>query len=213
MLEGPRLLPRSRGKTKKLVVLCHGYGSNGQDLLSLAHYWADLLPEVEFLAPNGPEVWETEASGYQWFSLKEFTPAYIRKGLKVAHLHLQTYLQEVMAERHLTPKDLALVGFSQGGMIALDMMFVIKELRGLICYSGGFFPPSTFSQLESYPEVFLVHGDADPVVPYEVFLESQRKLKKMGIHSQTLTCSHLGHSINEEGIKAGGKFLAKLLLQ
>lgn len=219
MLTGPGFLPSSGGKARKLVVFCHGYGSNGQDLLDLAPYWSSVLPDVEFLAPNGPETWEGGSSGYhahrgyQWFSLQEFTPDAIQKGLHTARPHLKNYLLDALAHRNLTPADLAIVGFSQGGMMALDMMFALPGLGGIICYSGGFFPPPEDAVLKPYPKVLLVHGDADTIVPYPHFLEAQQQLNTLGVSPQTLTCSRLGHSIDEGGLKAGGSFLSDLFTQ
>lgn len=210
MLDGPRLLPRSGGKAKKLVVFCHGYGSNGDDLLSLAPYWSADLPDTEFLSPNAPEIWESFSSGYQWFSLKEFTPEAVRAGLDKAAPILRDYLLNELLARNLQPKDLAIVGFSQGGMMALDMMFLMPEIGGLICYSGGYFPRHGVSLSGHKPQILLVHGDDDTVVPYDYFLEAQQNLAKLGLHPQTLTCVGLGHSIDEEGLKAGGKFLTQL---
>jgi len=213
MIKGPGLLPQSGRKSKSLVVLLHGYGSNGDDLLSLAPYWSQAMPDTEFLAPNGPEAWEAYSSGYQWFSLKEFTFTSVRAGLDSARPHLKNYLLEALAVRDLTLRDLALVGFSQGGMVALDMMFALEGLGGAICYSGGFYPLPEMTRPEPHPEILLVHGDADVVVPYSYFLEAHEQLKKLGLHPQTLTCPGLGHSIDEEGLKAGEKFLTRLFAE
>jgi phospholipase/carboxylesterase len=210
MLTGPSLLPRSGGKAKQLVVFCHGYGSSGADLISLAPSWSGIMPDAEFLAPNGPDICESYSFGYQWFGLREFTPYYVDAGLMVSRPILRKYFLELLAQRALTPSDLAIVGFSQGGMVALDMMFALQGLRGVICYSGGFYPPSDIPLPEPHPEVLLVHGDADTCVPYEYCLKAQGLLKKLGLQPQTLTCSGLGHSIDSEGLKVGGKFLAQL---
>jgi phospholipase/carboxylesterase len=210
MLQGPVLLPHSGEKAKKLVVLCHGYGANGADLLGLAPYWSQSLPHTEFLSPNAPEIWESYPSGYQWFSLKEFTPQAIRNGLDKAAPILRDYLLDALQQRDLKPQDLAIVGFSQGGMMALEMLFAIQGIGGLICYSGGFFPKEGVSLPSKHPHILLIHGDNDQVVPYDYFLESQRNLKKLGLNPQTLTCAGLGHSIDEEGLNAGGKFLTEI---
>jgi phospholipase/carboxylesterase len=213
MLKESVLLPRSGGKAKKLVVLFHGYGANGRDLLDLAHNWSPFMPETEFLAPDGPDVCETYPFGYQWFGLKEFTTPYVYAGLAEARPFLSHYLLNALVKRNLTPADLAVVGFSQGGMVALDMMFAVPGLRGVICYSGGFYPPPEMAIPQPHPEVLLVHGDADTLVPYAFFQEARQQLHQLGIHPQTLTCAGLEHSINEEGLKTGGKFLATLLSQ
>lgn len=213
MIKGPGLLPHSGGKAKKLVVLFHGYGSNGDDLLGLAPYWSKVMPDVEFLAPNGPSVCEEFGFGYQWFSLMEFTPSSVRLGLDAVRLEVKKFLLEALQVRGLSPNDLVLVGFSQGCWLALEMMYVLQDLRGVIGYSGGFYPSSNLQLLEPHPEVLLVHGDMDTVVPYSYFLDSQEHLKNLGIHPQTLTCSGLGHSIDEEGVKIGFQFLSRLFSQ
>lgn len=211
MLKGPSLLPPSTGKPKKLVVFFHGYGSNGDDLLSLASSWAPLMPDVEFIAPHGPDVCESYALGYQWFSLKEFTTSHVTAGLLAIRPLLKNYLITLLKDRDLTPQDLALVGFSQGGMVALDMLFVLEGLEGIISYSGGFYPPFPEKPLLSpYPQVLLVHGKNDTIVPYAHFLEAQHQLEHRGLYAQTLTSEHLGHSIDEQGIKKGGEFLTHI---
>lgn len=213
MIKGPGLLPQSGRKAKSLVIFLHGYGSSGDDLISLAPYWSHAMPDTEFLAPNGTEAWEGYASGYQWFSLKEFTPTSVRAGLSSAQPHLKEYILEALAARNLSPRELAIVGFSQGSMVALDMMFALPNLGGIISYSGGFYPSERALPHEPYPKILLVHGDADTVVPYDLFLEAQVQLQKLGLHPQTLTCSGLGHSIDEEGLKGGGNFLTQLFAQ
>lgn len=210
MLEGPGLLPRSRGKAKNLVVFCHGYGSNGADLIGLAPYWSEQLPDTEFLSPNAPQIWESYPSGYQWFSLREFTPQAMRAGLDEATPILRDYLLDALHQRNLQPKDLAIVGFSQGGMIALDMMFLIPDIGGLLCYSGAYYPRINGSIPGEKPQILLVHGDEDTVVPYDYFLQAQQNLAKLGLTPQTLTCTGLGHSIDEEGLNAGRKFLIQV---
>lgn len=213
MIKGPGLTPQSGQKAKNLVIFLHGYGSSGDDLISLAPYWSKMMPDTEFLAPNGTEAWEGYASGYQWFSLQEFTPTSVRTGLNAAQPHLKKYILEALAARNLSTRDLAIVGFSQGSMVALDMIFALPNLGGIISYSGGFYPSETALPHKPYPEILLVHGDADNVVPYNYFLEAEAQLKKLGLSPQTLTCPGLGHSIDEEGLKAGGKFLTRLFAQ
>ena len=213
MIKGPGLTPQSGQKAKNLVIFLHGYGSSGDDLISLAPYWSKMMPDTEFLAPNGTEAWEGYASGYQWFSLQEFTPTSVRTGLNAAQPHLKKYILEALAARNLSLRDLAIVGFSQGSMVALDMIFALPNLGGIISYSGGFYPSETALPHKPYPEILLVHGDADNVVPYNYFLEAEAQLKKLGLSPQTLTCPGLGHSIDEEGLKAGGKFLTRLFAQ
>lgn len=210
MLSGPQRVCKSGSSPKKLVVLLHGYGANGENLIDLADMWAASLPEVEFHAPNAPESCESVPFGYQWFGLKDFSPFNMRAGLDKAAPLLKAYLEDLLRTRHLKSSDLILVGFSQGTMIALEMMFHLPGLRGTLGYSGAFYPPAAPLNLVSKPDVFLVHGTADMVVPYPMMMEGANQLQRLGLTPKTHTCHGLGHSIDLEGISLGGQFLTRV---
>lgn len=208
MLSGPQRICKFGSSPKKLVVLLHGYGANGENLINLADMWAASLPNVEFHAPNAPEICESVPYGYQWFGLKDFSPYNMRAGLDRAAPLLKAYLEQLLTTRGLKSSDLILVGFSQGTMMALEMMFHLSGLRGALGYSGAFYPPLASVDLVSRPEVFLVHGTADMVVPYPMMMEGANQLQLLGVTPKTHTCYGLGHSIDLEGITLGGQFLA-----
>lgn len=207
MLSGPQRVCKSGFPPEKLIVLLHGYGANGENLIDLADMWAASLPFVEFHAPNAPEVCDSVPYGYQWFGLKDFSPYNMRAGLDRAAPFLKTYLEQLLITRGLTSSDLILVGFSQGTMMALEMMFHLPGVRGILGYSGAFYPPVLPATLVSKPEVFLVHGMADMVVPYPMMMEGANQLQRLGLTPKTHTCYGLGHSIDLEGISLGGQFL------
>ena len=213
MLSGPRCLPKSKKPPKKLVVLLHGYGSNGDNLIDLAENWADLLPDAEFISPNGLEPSEVSPFGFQWFGLTSFDPFNIRAGLEKAGPIVANTLMRWLDERNLHPRDLSLVGFSQGAILSLELMFHIPELRSVVGYSGAFYPPIAKLLPEPAPDILLVHGDHDTVVPYPAFIEAERQLKAFGVEPQMHTCHGLGHSIDWEGIELGGKFLQDCYLK
>jgi phospholipase/carboxylesterase len=213
MLKGHGVLPQSGKSARQLVIFIHGYGADGNNLLDLAQYWSPLLPDAEFLAPDAPDICEANPFGYQWFGLQDITPYNVRPGLDIARPVLQKYILEALRERDLSPSDLTLVGFSQGAMLALEMMFALKGLKGVIAYSGAFYPPIATLLPDPHPDVLLVHGNLDMVVPYSALIEAQKYLKQFGVSPQTLTCSGLGHSIDEEGIDVGGQFLTHLFTQ
>jgi phospholipase/carboxylesterase len=213
MLKGQSLLPHSGKSARQLIVFIHGYGADGKNLLDLAHYWSPLLPDAEFLAPDAPDVCEANPFGYQWFGLQDITPYNVRAGLDIARPILQKYIFNALQERYLSLTDLVLIGFSQGGMLALEMMFALHGLKGIISYSGAFYPPVATLLDKPHPEILLVHGNLDMVVPYGALTEAQRYLKQFGVTPRTLTCVGLGHSINEEGIQIGGQFLTDLFAQ
>ena len=210
MLKRYSLSPASGGKAKKLVVLFHGYGSSGQDLLKVAQRWSPLLPETEFLVPNGPEACESHPAGFQWFGLGDFTPPIMRARLDKVGPFIKSYLQKCVEERGLNLSDLAIGGFSQGGMLALEMIFAAPGIRGAICYSGGLYPPDGSVKPSPHTKVLLIHGDEDMAVPYSYFKDACYHLEKLGVTPQTLTCKGLGHSIDMEGVTCGGKFLRNI---
>ncbi len=208
-LDGPALLA-SEGP-EKLVILLHGYGANGDDLIDLAKAWNPMLPAVDFLSPHAPDLCEISPWGRQWFSLQNWSPESILFGLKKALPALQIYIEESLKKRNLTPRDLALVGFSQGCMLALyaglHMPFSPACILG---YSGAFFFDSIV-QANIRPQVMLIHGDRDEVVPYAALDEARQNLLIFDINAEIHTSRGLAHGIDHEGLALGGTFLTKCL--
>ncbi len=209
MLSGPQRSPKSKNPPKQLVVLLHGYGSDGDNLIDLSDNWVDTLPDAEFISPNAIEPSDISPFGYQWFGLTSFDPFNIRAGLEKAAPVVANSLRNWLDERHLKAKDLTLVGFSQGTILALELMFHIPGIRSIVGYSGAFYPPIAKLLPQPPPELLLIHGDHDTVVPYPAFLEAERQLKAFNVKPQMHTCHGLGHGINGEGIELAGKFIVE----
>src|ERR1700753_1927325 len=119
-LSGPRL-PPLRGEATHLVVLAHGYGADGNDLIGLAPMWQRLLPTVAFVAPNAPERCAGSPMGYQWFPISRLDPQEMQKGVETAAPIFEAFLESELARLNLPPERLALVGFSQGTMMSLHV--------------------------------------------------------------------------------------------
>lgn len=213
VLFGPQRQTKSGSSPKKLVVLLHGYGANGDNLIDLAQMWGDSLPDVEFHAPNAVERCESVPLGYQWFGIQDFSPFNMRQGLDKAAPFLKEYLEDLLRTRHLKSSDLALIGFSQGTMMALEMMFCLPDITAVIGYSGVFYPPTLKASFLPKSKIMLVHGTADMVVPYPLMAQSSQQLQQLGMSVKTHTCPGLGHSINLDGISLGGQFLKQAFSQ
>lgn len=210
VLTGPSLVPR-HGQAKQLVLLLHGYGANGDDLVELGHHWASLVPDAEFLAPHAPFRCEMTTLGYQWFSLTSWHPQFLLEQIQTSVPRLNKFIDENLEKRGLTDENLMIVGFSQGAMMALYTALTRPlTCAGVIGYSGALIYGETTGQ-ESQPPVFLIHGDADEVVPYASMDEAQKRLTAMQVPVQTYTCPAFGHGINQEGIELGGRFLRERL--
>ena len=212
-LSGPSRPPASRGKPRRLVILLHGLGADGNDLIGLAPYWARLLPDAEFLSPDAPFPCDTAPFGYQWFSSQDRSPEAVLGGVRAAAPILDAFIDEALEERGLRSGELALVGFSQGTMMSLFVGLRRAEpVAGIIGFSGRLLAPELLpTELRSRPPVLLVHGADDPVVPYSSLAAAEAALKEVGVPVETVTSVGIGHSIDEQGLRRGGQFLKDVL--
>jgi phospholipase/carboxylesterase len=212
-LSGPSRPPASGGKPHRLVILLHGLGADGNDLIGLAPYWARLLPDAEFLSPNAPFPCDTAPYGYQWFSSQDRSPEAVLGGVRAAAPILGAFIDEALEERGLKSDELALVGFSQGTMMSLFVGLRRAEpVAGIVGFSGRLLAPELLaSELRSRPPILLVHGTEDPLVPYSSLAAAEATLKAAGVPVETVTSVGIGHSIDDQGLRRGGQFLKKVL--
>src|ERR1700730_5564959 len=212
-LSGPSRPPASGGKPRRLVILLHGLGEDGNDLIGLAPYWARLLPDAEYLSPNAPFPCDMAPYGYQWFSSQDRSPDAVLGGVRAAAPILDAFIDEALEQRGLGSGELALVGVSQSTMMSL---FVgrrrAEPVAGIVGFSGRLLAPELLaSELRSRPPTLLVHGTDDPLVPYESLAAAQAALTGAGVPVDTLPCPGVGHSIDENGLRRGGAFLKDAL--
>ena len=214
-LSGPSRPPASGGKPSRLVILLHGLGADGNDLIGLAPYWAPMLPEAEFLSPNAPFPCDMAPYGQQWFSSQDRSPAAVLAGVRAAAPILDAFIDEALAARGLGDGDLALVGFSQGTMMSLFVgLRRAQPAAGIVGFSGRLLAPELLTnELRSRPRILLVHGTEDPLVPYASLAAAEAALTSAGVPVETLTCPGIGHSIDEEGLRRGGHFLRDVLAE
>lgn len=211
-LTGATQKPAGGGAPRQLVVLLHGLGADGSDLIGLAPYWAPLLPEAEFLSPDAPFPCDMAPFGRQWFSLQDRSPDAILAGVRAAAPILDGFLDEALAQRGLDERSLALVGFSQGTMMSLYVgLRRALAPAGILGYSGALIGAESLArEIRARPPVLLVHGDADEVVPPQALPLAARGLEAAGVPVESLVCPGLGHGIDEEGLREGGAFLRRV---
>jgi phospholipase/carboxylesterase len=212
-LSGPSRPPASGGKPRRLVILLHGLGADGNDLIGLAPYWARLLPDVEFVSPNAPFPCDMAPYGYQWFSSQDRSPEAVLGGVRAAAPILDAFIDEALEDRGLGSRELALAGFSQGTMMSLFVGLRRAEpVAGIVGFSGRLLAPELLaSELRSRPPMLLVHGTEDPLVPYSSLAAAETTLKAAGVPVETLTSVGIGHSIDDQGLRRGGQFLKNVL--
>jgi phospholipase/carboxylesterase len=202
-LSGPTLAP-VRGPATHLVVLVHGYGADGQDLLGLANHWQGLLPTVAFAAPNAPTR-VPGSPGYQWFPISRIDPHEMQKGVEVAGPQLDEYLDGELARLNLPPENLALVGFSQGTMLSLHVGLRRKvRPAAIVGFSGLLAAPPPDADI---PPILLTHGDSDQVIPPQAMFLAATQLGAAGARLQWHLARGMGHGIDPEGLGIAGHFL------
>ena len=205
--------PSSKSSPKNAVILCHGYGGDGNDISILANYWKTFLPDTLFVCPDAPEVCKVNPTGFQWFDLMDQTDDEILSKSLIAENKLDNLINEIINQNKLSFKDIALVGFSQGCMISLQTALKKKDqIKCLIGYSGKILNIKHLNQnINSKPEIFLMHGDKDAVVPVNFLLEAKEFFSQNSYKIQTKIFNNCEHRIPTEGSSLGLEFLKKNL--
>lgn len=207
-LAGPAVSAAS-GTVRQLVVFLHGVGADGNDLIELAPVFAEMLPDADFLSPDAPFPYDMAPMGRQWFSLADRSPEALYAGVSGAAPLLDAYLDRELGARGLGPDRLALVGFSQGTMMALHVGLRRPAPAAILGYSGLLIAPEILpGDIRARPPVLLVHGEEDDVVPFAFQDLAVQALALVGITASRLSRPGLGHGIDEIGLEAGRRFVA-----
>lgn len=210
-LDGPRWGPKAGGAPKLLVLLLHGYGADGNDLIDLAPHWAQAVPEALFLSPHAPEPCEGGPYGRQWFGLADRRPGPLLAGAQSARPLLDEFIAREAAAADLPESAVVLMGFSQGAMMALFTgLRRATAPAGIMAYSGRLIGEELLpDEIASRPEVLLVHGEVDEVVPAAASRAAESVLKAAGVPVEALWCPRLAHGIDDAGLSAGALFLQR----
>jgi phospholipase/carboxylesterase len=205
-LAGPRL-PPARGSATHLVVLLHGYGADGNDLIGLAPHWQRMLPTAAFVAPNAPEPCAGAPMGYQWFPISRLDPHEMRRGVESAAESLNAFLDSELRRLELANDRLALVGFSQGTMMSLHVGLSRPHKPAAIVGFSGMVTGAPPQLGADAPPILLIHGDQDQMIPVPALFEAATLLGRAGATVQWHISSGVGHSIDEQGLALGGLHL------
>jgi phospholipase/carboxylesterase len=212
LLQGPRIDPPRGRRASAVVVLLHGYGANGDDLIALADAWRPALPNAAFVAPNAPQPIPGMYGGLQWFALSMRDPSEYWRGVASAQPLLDRFLDAELARHGLGPERLVLVGFSQGTMMALHVgLRRATAPAGIVAYSGLLAGPEHLAETQARPPVLLVHGEADDLIPVEALHVAREALAAAGVPVEWHVRPRLGHGIDPEAQWLAGNFIAQVL--
>ncbi|WP_424931133.1 alpha/beta hydrolase [Amaricoccus macauensis] len=213
-LTGPER-PAAEGEADSLVIFLHGYGADGNDLIGLADPLSPHLPKTRFMAPNAPERCVNNPMGYQWFPIPWMdgsSEAQAQASAAQSFKLLDGFLDQVEASG-MPPERTILFGFSQGTMMSLHVGLRRKKaLAGIVGFSGRLLSPETLeAEIMTRPPVLLVHGDADPVVPFASLPEAADALAAAGIETYTHVSKGVGHGIAPDGLGLALQFIKEQL--
>ena len=217
-LDGPRLEPRAGGTARQLVVFLHGYGADGNDLIDIGRAWQGLMPNAAFVSPHAPEPCGQAPTGRQWFPLTMRDPNERWLGVNKAAPILERFLDAELTRRQLAPSALALVGFSQGTMMALHVGLrrqiapvAIVGYSGLLVVPPDPDPEKLAAEIKSRPPVLLIHGDKDDLIPVQALFHAAGGLSELDVPVEWHMSAGIGHGNDQEGLRHGGEFLARRL--
>jgi phospholipase/carboxylesterase len=205
------LEPLSKNKAKNAVILCHGYGGDGKDISILANYWRTYLPDTIFVCPDAPEKCAASPTGFQWFDLIDEAPDQVLAKSLVAENNLNKLIDEVKEKNNLKASEIIIGGFSQGCMITLQTGIKRKDkINSIIGYSGRIIDTNHLSEnINSRPNIILMHGDIDQVVTIESLLEAKDFFGKNNYEIETKIFNNCEHRIPTEGSSLGLQFIKK----
>ena len=208
-LSGPSRPPAAGGPGRRLVVLLHGWGADGNDVIGLAPQWARLLPTARFVSPHAPYPCDENPLGRQWFAFRDRDPREIAQGAAHVGETINRFLDDELARLDLSDDKLALAGFSQGAMMALYVALRrASTCAAVISYSGALIGGDSLkTELCSKPPAFLAHGDADPLVPFDSLAAAVAALGDLGVPARWHAVPGGGHGIDAESLTLGGDFL------
>jgi phospholipase/carboxylesterase len=209
-LDGPRWGPASKAAPRQLVVLCHGLGADGHDLIDLAPSWGRALPDAVFVSVDAPFAHDS-GFGRQWWSVADRSPPIMEAGARRAASYLAPFIDTELARLGLPPDAYALMGFSQGAMTVLFTgLRHVPPPRAILAFSGALIAPESLAtELAGRPPVLLVHGEADDVVPVSRSRDAEAALRTASVPVEATYVPHLGHGIDDTGISLGALFLQR----
>lgn len=198
---------------KKMVILLHGVGSSGSNFSNLVTYWQQRLPDVTFVAPNGTQHFDMGGAGFQWFSVNDVTEANRPERIVQARAAFDNHLQAIFSQHGFDPgRDrLILAGFSQGGIMALDVLVSDRlPLRGVIAFSARLSSPEPFNRVPD-AEALIIHGKADPVIPWNEGKCAAERLDALGVPVTSHFEDGIAHTLSQQGVELAQTFIARHL--
>jgi len=201
--------PQIANQAEWALILLHGVGSTGRDIISLSDHLAENFPTVAFCAPDGVAPSDTNERGRQWFSIIGVTEENRKGRLLPALSELNLMIDKEAATIGLDRSRVILLGFSQGTIMALHLAASGSDIAGVIGLSGRLAGPVLVQEL--WPPIALIHGTQDPIISIDVARDTATWLHDAGSKATLTEIEGLGHQIDDRALSAASDALYSIV--
>ena len=203
--------PENGTEIKHAIILLHGYGGDGKDIIMLSLNWKRHMPNTIFICPNGHETCSINPSGFQWFDLTKDDPEYILEQSINAENKIQKFIHEIKQEFNLTNDKICLSGFSQGCMMSINVGLTSeKKFSCIVGFSGKIIDQDNLkNRIKNSTDTLLIHGESDQIVPSTYLLEAKDFLIRNNIEVETLLIKNCDHHIPMEASSTALNYILK----
>jgi phospholipase/carboxylesterase len=209
-LDGPRLEPASGSGTDSLIILLHGHGSSGEDMIALAHAWQARFPKAAFVAPDGLQAMGGGAR--RWFPVTSASLEELAAGAEAARPEIEAFIEAEGKRYGVGRARTVIVGFSQGTIVALNLAIKSQHpLAGIIGFSGLLAAASVSKATAQATPITLLHGAQDSLIPASAVSTAEAILTQAGFSVARTVSEGLGHGIDERSLAAGANAIGKAL--
>lgn len=201
---------KSQSKPSNILIMLHGYGSSADDLKDIGLYYTKIFPELEIIIPNGISKCSEAGIGYEWFSLENWELGLWKENINPASKIIINFINQLKEKYHLESKNFILLGFSQGTMLSLDAG-IKSNVNAIIGFSGLLVNDNILKSVLKIPNILLIHGDADNVVPISSLIATKDSFDDYGFDVETFIVPRLDHNIDMKGLERSVEFIKKVI--